>query len=81
MHLEFYPETDYFCHQYDMKGKDMTERIIKVIEEHHANGMTYSIVETLYEFGRHYVLLINGEPGFHSTDLNRVQRYMKSWMR
>jgi hypothetical protein len=59
----------------------MNEKIINVIENHHSNGLTYTIVETQYAFGHHYVLLINGEPGFHSTDLERVQRYMKNWMR
>lgn len=60
----------------------MSERIIRVIEEHHTNnGLIISIVETLYEFGRHYVLLVNGEPSFHSTDLERVQKYMRSSLR
>lgn len=58
----------------------MNEKIIRVIEEKQAHGTTCTIVETLYEFGRHYVLLVNGEPGFHSTDLERVQKYMRSWM-
>ena len=58
----------------------MNEKIIRVIEEHKVHGITFTIVETLYEFGRHYVLLVNGEPGFHSIDLERVQDYMRSWM-
>ena len=58
----------------------MEEKIIRVVEEHQVRGMTYSIVETCYEFGRHYVLLLNGERGFHATDLERVQKHMKSMM-
>lgn len=59
----------------------MSERIIRVIEEHHTNnGLSFSIVETQYMFGRHYVFLVNGKPGFHSTDLERVQKYMRSWL-
>lgn len=38
--------------------------------------MLFQIAETSYEFGQHYVLIINGEPGFHATDLERVQNYM-----
>ena len=56
------------------------EKIIRVVEEHQAHGITYTIVETLHQFGTHYVLLANGLPGFHSTDLERVQKYMRSWM-
>ena len=60
----------------------MSERIIRVIEEHHTvNGLTFSIVETQYMFGQHYVLLVNDKPGFHSTDLERVQNYMRSLLR
>ena len=57
----------------------MSERIIRVIEEKQAHGITYSIVETEYEYGRHYVLLLNGRPDFHSTDLEKVQNYMNVW--
>ena len=62
------------------RGTDMNEKIIRVVEEHQAHGLTYTIVETMYEYGQHFVLLVDGEPGFHSTDLERVQKYMKSWM-
>ena len=58
----------------------MNEKIIRVVEERQAHGMTYTIVETLYKYGRHYVLLVNGAPGFHSTDLERVQKHMAGWM-
>ncbi len=56
----------------------MREKIIRVIEEKQIHGITFTIVETMYEFGTHYVLLTNGLPGFHSVDLERVQRYMNS---
>ena len=58
----------------------MNEEMICIIEKVHAYGLTYTIVEKLYEFGEHYVLLVNGERGFHSTDLKLVQKYIKSWM-
>lgn len=58
----------------------MKEEIIRIVEEHQAYDLTYIIAETLYEFGTHFVLIVNGEPGFHSTDLERVQKYMRSWM-
>ena len=58
----------------------MREKIIRVIEEKRMkNGILCQIVETQYEYGTHYVLLTNGEPGFHSTDLERVRKYMRSW--
>ncbi len=57
----------------------MNEEIIRVVEEKEANGVTFSIVETRYEFGRHFVLLMNGVPDFHSVDLERVQNYMNIW--
>lgn len=56
----------------------MAEDIIRIIEEHTVNGIIFQIAETRYEFGRHYVLISNGIPGFHSTDLDRVQDYMHS---
>ena len=55
----------------------MKEKIIRVVEETNAHGITCTIVETMYEYGRHYVMLINGEPGFQSTDLERVRKYVK----
>lgn len=58
----------------------MAENIIKIIEQQQAHGMTYMIAETAYEFGTHYVLFVNGQPGFHSTELERVRKYMQSWM-
>lgn len=58
----------------------MGEQIIRVVERKEAHGITVEIVEKRYEFGTHYVLLTNGEPGFHSTDLERVQKYMNSWV-
>ena len=58
----------------------MEEKIIRVVEEQRAHGIICTIVETAYEFGRHFVLMVNGKPGFHSTDLERVQNYMKSWL-
>ena len=56
----------------------MNEKIIRIVEEKSYRGIVFQIAETFYEFGRHFVLVINGEPGFHSTDYERVQRYMNS---
>ncbi len=58
----------------------MNENIIRVVEEKQAHGATFTIAETLYEYGTHYQLFINGVPDFHSVDLDRVQNYMKVWM-
>ena len=57
------------------KGPTM-EKIIRVVQEKSGHGITIKIVETDYEFGTHFVMLLNGKPGFHSTDLERVERYM-----
>lgn len=54
----------------------MNEKIIRVVDEHDNNGILFQVVETQYEFGRHFVFLMNGEPGFHSTDCERVLKYM-----
>lgn len=56
----------------------MREEIIRVIDEKRVHGMLFQVVETKYEFGRHYVFMINGQPGFNSTDLERVENYMNS---
>ena len=62
------------------KGNHMSERIIRIVEQATSHGMTFTIAETLYEYGRHYVFYIDGQPDFHSTDLERVKNYMKIWM-
>ena len=54
----------------------MRERVLRVVERKTTNGIVAEIVETTYEFGTHYVLIINGHPGFHSVDLDRVENYM-----
>ena len=54
------------------------EKIIRIVEEEYVSGVCFQVAETEYEFGRHYIMLMNGEPGFHSTDLERVQNYMRS---
>jgi hypothetical protein len=59
-----------------LEGSKMNERVIRIVEEKKSRGILFQIAETQYEFGRHYVLVINGEQGFHSTDLERVQNYM-----
>lgn len=59
----------------------MAEEIIRVVKEKESHGMIFRIVETRYEFGRHYVLMIGNTPGFHSTDLSRVSSYMDSLIR
>lgn len=59
----------------------MNEKIIRIVEEERSHGITCTIAETMYEFGRHYVLFVNGEPGYHSIDYERVHDYMESWMR
>ncbi len=56
----------------------MREEIVRVIEEYQVRGILIQIVETKYEFGRHYMMITNGMPGFHSTDLERVQKYARS---
>lgn len=53
----------------------------KVIEEKSINGMFLQVVEESYEFGTHYVLYVNGKPGVHSTDLERVIKHMHRWIR
>jgi len=58
----------------------MKEEIIRIVEEKEGHGVVFQIVETRYEFGRHYVLFMNGHPGFHSMDLERVQDYMKVYL-
>lgn len=58
----------------------MKEKIIRVVEEAESRLGKLVIVETQYEFGTHYVLLENGKPGFHSTDLERVRNYLKTWL-
>lgn len=55
----------------------MDERIIRVVERRQVGRFEFAIVETMYEFGRHYVCLMDGEPGFHSVDLERVQNYVQ----
>ena len=60
---------------------DMAEKIIRIVEEKESHGLKFQIVETQYEFGTHFVLKINGEPGFHATDLERVEKYMNSFIR
>lgn len=54
------------------------ERIVRIVEEMQVQGIRLQVVETAYEFGRHYVLLMNGEPGFANSDLDRVLNYMRS---
>ena len=58
----------------------MKEEIIKVVEEKTIGSMTVQIVETKYGYGTHYVLVVNGKPGFHSIDLDRVEDYMNFWV-
>ena len=58
--------------------KYMNEEIINVVEEEQVNGILFQILECKYEYGTHYVFAMNGEQGFHSTDFERVQNYMKS---
>ena len=55
------------------------EKIIRVIERKRICEVDFAIVETKYEFATHYVLYTGGLPGFHSTDLERVQNYMRSF--
>ena len=54
------------------------EEIVRVVEEQRIGRFMFQIVESKYEFGTHYVLVTDGEPGFHSIDLERVQNYLKS---
>ena len=63
---------------YLKKGDNMKEKIIRVITEKNVNGVLFQIAKSQYEFGTHYVLVMNGEPGCHSTDLERVEKYLAS---
>ena len=55
----------------------MKEKIIRVVEESRPRkDIKYAVVETEYECGTHYVLMINDIPDFHSTDLERVLKTM-----
>ena len=56
------------------------EKIKQIIEEHMAHGLKFTIAETYYEFGTHYMLLVNGMPSYHSVDLDKVQEYMRCYM-
>lgn len=56
----------------------MREEVISIIEEYNINGICFQVAETKYEFGRHYVVLMNGVPGFHSTDRDRTLQYLRS---
>ena len=55
----------------------MYERILRVVEERKVHGIVFTIVETVYEFGIHYVVLTNGEPGCHSVDLETCREYVQ----
>lgn len=55
------------------------ERILRIVDEVQAHGATFTIAETAYEFGRHFVIYINGVPDFHSKELERVRNYMRMW--
>lgn len=55
----------------------MKERVINVIKHKKEHGVDFTIVETEYELGTHYVFLINGVPIYHSVELGNVKAYMK----
>ena len=54
------------------------EKIKEILYENIIKGYHLIIAETYYEFGTHYVLFVDSEPGFHSTDYDKVFKYMKS---
>lgn len=56
----------------------MRERTIRIIDEKRAHGIIAQIAETSYEFGSHFVLFLNGQAGFHSTDYDKVKNHMNS---
>ena len=56
-----------------MKGVVIREEILP-------NGMVIQIVKT-NECGGRYYMVTDGEPGFHSLDLERVEKYVNSIMR
>lgn len=57
-------------------NKEINQCDAKVIKEAYAhNGMLVQIIMTS-EFGGRYYLVIDGEPGFHSLELERVENYM-----
>lgn len=53
----------------------MTIEILR--EEHLPNGMCIQIIKTNEAGGRYY-MVTDGELGFHSGDLERVERYVDS---
>ena len=46
-------------------------------EENLPNGLNIKIIKT-NEYGGRYYMVTNGEPGFHSLDLERVEKYVDS---
>ena len=53
-------------------------QIKRVIEDMHNNGVHFQLVEIS---GGSYMILMNGQPGFHASDLDRVRDYMHSMVR
>lgn len=53
---------------------------IVIREERLPNGMVIQIVKT-NECGGRYYMVTDGEPGFHSLDLERVEKYVDSLLR
>lgn len=62
-----------------IKGEDAIVYGKVVKEKRSRNGMLLQIVMT-NECGGRYYLVSNGEQGFHSLDLERVEKYMNSWL-
>ena len=55
-----------------MEGKVIKSKLLP-------NGMLLQIVKAEACGGRYY-LVVDGEPGFHSLNLERVENYMNSWL-
>ena len=53
-------------------------QIKRVIEDMHNNGVHFQLVEIS---GGSYMILMNGQPGCHASDLDRVRDYMHSMVR
>ena len=54
------------------------EKIKEILYENTIKRFHLIIAETYYDFGTHYVLIVDSEPCFHSTDYDTVFKHMKS---
>lgn len=50
----------------------MKKEAIRVIKEKQVRGALLQVLEANQEFGRYYILVINGEPRVRSVDLDML---------